>query len=270
MDMSPRCCREYDAFNSFPAPQRTTEQIDESSSWPVRCRPPGPGRSPVSTVARLPEELRPILATVEHSPDAVFLTDRHNHIVAWNHSAEALLGYTAQEAVGACCADLMGGCDAWGNRYCSESCPLVGMAGRGEVVRRFDLRFAAKDHRPVHVEVVILQLAAPPPHHFYLMHILKPSDRVIPASSNGSDTGTAPRPAMQSARESPDARARRLSQREVEILGLIAAGRTTPEIADYLHISALTVRNHTQKILDKLEVHSKAEAVAFAFQKGIV
>lgn len=75
---------------------------------------------------------------------------------------------------------------------------------------------------------------------------------------------------MQSARESPDARARRLSQREVEILGLIAAGRTTPEIADFLHISALTVRNHTQKILDKLEVHSKAEAVAFAFQKGIV
>jgi DNA-binding NarL/FixJ family response regulator len=56
----------------------------------------------------------------------------------------------------------------------------------------------------------------------------------------------------------------------VEILGLIAAGRTTPEIAASLYISALTVRNHTQNILDKLEVHSKAEAVAFAFQKHII
>lgn len=220
----------------------------------------------MSAVSRLPEALGPILATVEPSPDPVFITDRHNRIAAWNRSAEALLGYTAQEAVGACCAELMGGCDGWGNRYCSENCPLVGMAGRGEVVRHFDLCFVAKDRHPVLAEVVILQLAAPPPHHFYLMHILKPT--AAPAA--GAEPGGIPRPAMQNARESPDARARRLSQREVEILGLIAAGRTTPEIADFLHISALTVRNHTQKILDKLEVHSKAEAVAFAFQKGIV
>ena len=224
----------------------------------------------MSATSRLPEELRLILATVEPSPDPVFITDRHNRIAAWNRSAEALLGYTAEEAVGACCADLMGGCDGWGNRYCSENCPLVGMAGREEVVRHFDLRFVAKDRHQVLAEVVILQLAAPPPHHFYLMHILKPSDRAVAASPSGAENSSAPRPALQSARESPDARARRLSQWEVEILGLIAAGRTTPEIADYLHISALTVRNHTQKILDKLEVHSKAEAVAFAFQKGIV
>ena len=224
----------------------------------------------MSSGPRLAEELRPLLATVDSSPDAVFITDRLNHIVAWNHRAEALLGFTAEEAVGAPCASLLAGCDGWGNRYCSDSCPLVAMAGRGEVVRHFDLRFAAKDRPPVFAEVVILQLAAPPPHHFYLMHILKPTDRGATPAPALEEAGTPPRSALQSVRESPDARARRLSQREVEILGLIAAGRTTPEIAGFLHISALTVRNHTQKILDKLEVHSKAEAVAFAFQKGIV
>ena len=224
----------------------------------------------MSLAPRLAEELRPLLATVENSPDPVFITDRLNHVVAWNHRAEALLGYTAEEAEGASCSTLLGGCDGWGNRYCSESCPLVAMAGRGEVVRHFDLKFTAKDRSTVLAEVVILQLSAPPPHHFYLMHILKPTDRrAIPAPAQ-EEAGTPPRSALQSVRESPDARARRLSQREVEILGLIAAGRTTPEIAGFLHISALTVRNHTQKILDKLEVHSKAEAVAFAFQKGIV
>jgi DNA-binding NarL/FixJ family response regulator len=71
-------------------------------------------------------------------------------------------------------------------------------------------------------------------------------------------------------RESPDARARKLTPREVEVLGMLAAGRATPEIADRLHISHLTARNHIQNILDKLELHSKAEAVAFAFQKGIL
>ena len=219
---------------------------------------------------RLAEELHPLLGTIERSPDAVFITDRQNHIVAWNHSAEALLGYTAAEAVGGSCAGLIGGCDAWGNRYCSDSCPLVEMAGRGEVVRRFDLKFCTKARASVQVEVVILQLAAPPPHHFYLMHILKPSDRQAAVAPAREEPPAMPRSASHSVRESPDARARKLTQREVEILGLIAAGRTTPEIAAFLHISTLTVRNHTQNILDKLEVHSKAEAVAFAFQKGIV
>jgi two-component system nitrate/nitrite response regulator NarL len=56
----------------------------------------------------------------------------------------------------------------------------------------------------------------------------------------------------------------------VEVLGMLAAGRTTPEIAERLHISQLTARSHIQNILEKLEVHSKAEAVAFAFQKNLI
>jgi two-component system NarL family response regulator len=71
-------------------------------------------------------------------------------------------------------------------------------------------------------------------------------------------------------RESTDARARRLTTREVEVLGMMAAGRTTPEISARLCISALTVRNHIQNILEKLEVHSKSEAIAFAFQKRLI
>lgn len=51
---------------------------------------------------------------------------------------------------------------------------------------------------------------------------------------------------------------------------MLAAGHTTPEIASRLSISTLTARNHIQNILEKLEVHSKAEAVAFAFQKRLL
>ncbi len=73
-----------------------------------------------------------------------------------------------------------------------------------------------------------------------------------------------------SARTSPDARARSLTEREVEVLAMLAAGQPTAEIASRLRISNLTARNHIQNILDKLEVHSKAEAVAFAFQKRLL
>jgi len=224
----------------------------------------------MSQVMRLAEEVAPFLAMLSESPDAAFVTDRHNVVVSWNRKAERLLGYAPQESIGKTCWSLMGGCDASGNRYCSEHCPLVDMAGRGDAVRHFDLRLRHQDGSPVIAEVNILQLAAPPPYHFYLVHTLKPSDREHRPQVAREDTETPPRQTMLSARESPDARARKLTQREVEILGLVAAGRTSAEIASLLHISTLTVRNHTQNILDKLEVHSKAEAVAFAFQKHIV
>ena len=216
---------------------------------------------------RHPVAIRPLFDLLESSPDAVFVTDRLNHIVAWNASAESLLGYSRDEAIGSGCPELMLGCDAWGNRYCRDSCPLLDMARRGEVVRHFDLKLRAKTGARVTVEVVILQVAAPSPQEFYLAHILKPSERGQPAQVDPDPPASNGRPGHP---EVQDARARRLSQREVEILGLVAAGRTTPEIAGYLHISCLTVRNHIQNILEKLEVHSKAEAVAFAFQKGLV
>jgi PAS domain S-box-containing protein len=224
----------------------------------------------MSLALRIAEEVRPFFDLLAGSPDPVFVTDRLNRIVAWNRNAERLLGYGPHETLGMSCAALMEGCDGSGNRYCSENCPLVDMAGRGETVRHFDLRLRAKQGPPVTMDVNILQLVAPPPHHFYLVHILKPSDREGRLATPREEAEAPPRPALMSARESPDARARKLTQREVEILGLVAAGRTSAEIASLLHISALTVRNHTQNILDKLEVHSKAEAVAFAFQKHLV
>ena len=48
------------------------------------------------------------------------------------------------------------------------------------------------------------------------------------------------------------------------------ADRKLPEIASRLHISVLTARNHIQNVLEKVEVHSTAEAVAFAFQKHLI
>jgi DNA-binding NarL/FixJ family response regulator len=62
----------------------------------------------------------------------------------------------------------------------------------------------------------------------------------------------------------------RLTERELQVLGLLAQGLTQKAIAAELYISPKTVATHIQRILTKLDVHSRAEAVAVAYRLGIV
>ncbi len=55
-----------------------------------------------------------------------------------------------------------------------------------------------------------------------------------------------------------------LTPRQAEILGLLEKGHSTEQIANELHLSAETVRNHIRGILKNLGVHSRLEAVAVA------
>jgi RNA polymerase sigma factor (sigma-70 family) len=61
-----------------------------------------------------------------------------------------------------------------------------------------------------------------------------------------------------------------LSERETDILKLLVDGKEYKEIAELLHISPFTVRNHTTKIYCKLHVNSKAEAISLAYKKKLV
>jgi DNA-binding NarL/FixJ family response regulator len=61
-----------------------------------------------------------------------------------------------------------------------------------------------------------------------------------------------------------------LTERELEILGYLAQGMSTETMAKRLMLSIHTVRNHVQRILTKLEAHSKLEAVAVAARSGIL
>jgi PAS domain S-box-containing protein len=56
----------------------------------------------------------------------------------------------------------------------------------------------------------------------------------------------------------------RLTPRQSEILHLLSHGRSTQQIADDLHLSVLTVRNHVRGVLQALGAHSRLEAVALA------
>jgi NarL family two-component system response regulator LiaR len=59
-----------------------------------------------------------------------------------------------------------------------------------------------------------------------------------------------------------------LTAREREVLDLLAEGRSQDEIAEELFITPKTVATHIQRVLSKLEVHSRAQAVAVALRQS--
>jgi DNA-binding NarL/FixJ family response regulator len=61
----------------------------------------------------------------------------------------------------------------------------------------------------------------------------------------------------------------RLTERETEVLRLVAKGMTYPQIAALLVLSPRTVQNHVQNTLIKLQLHNKAQLVRYALEQGI-
>jgi two-component system, NarL family, response regulator NreC len=72
------------------------------------------------------------------------------------------------------------------------------------------------------------------------------------------------------AREPPPGPPDDLSEREVDVLRLIALGHTNAEIAEQLYLSVRTVETHRAHIQQKLRASSRAELVRYALQRGLV
>src|SRR3546814_6392544 len=62
----------------------------------------------------------------------------------------------------------------------------------------------------------------------------------------------------------------RLTERELEVLRLVAKGLNNREIARQLFISENTVKNHVRNILEKLQLHSRMEAVLYAVREKLL
>ena len=67
----------------------------------------------------------------------------------------------------------------------------------------------------------------------------------------------------------PDWDTPRLSERETEVLRLVAKGRTARQIAERLVISYRTVENHVQSTLRKLQLHNRVELARYAIEHGL-
>ncbi len=74
----------------------------------------------------------------------------------------------------------------------------------------------------------------------------------------------------KTADESPKVPTPRLTDREMEVLRLVAQGLNNRDIAKQLFISENTVKNHIRNILEKLHLHSRMEAVVYAVREKMI
>ena len=228
------------------------------------------------------EQSTEVLDVLSQSDTPALATDIGGHIVFWNRAAERLLGRPTNQVLGRRCYDVLGGKDVFGNRYCHENCSVVSMTRKGEAVQGFEIVLGSSPKQEQNINVTILKIPGSRPELFTLVHILQPIDRSVRltralerlgASRAGNTTPTTTNegwepvaaPAPVSLPKAPP-----LTDREKEILRWVAAGLQNKEIAHKLGISLATVRNHIHNILEKLDVHSKLEAVSLAFRQGWV
>lgn len=61
-----------------------------------------------------------------------------------------------------------------------------------------------------------------------------------------------------------------LTEREIDVLRLVARGASNPQIADELYISVNTVKVHLRNILEKLSLENRTQAAAYAVRRGLV
>jgi len=208
------------------------------------------------------------LDRISRSGQAVFATDGGDRIVLWNRACEALLGKSARSVLGKRCYDVMCGRDENGNVYCHRGCPVAYQARerKEDPVHPFSLRLGTADGKSRGITASLFSIPDYHPALTKLVHVLRPAE----------DAATAAAPALAST-ETPaeppaDGRseAAGLTSREKEILGCLVEGAATSAIAGRLGISRVTVRNHIQNILRKLDAHSKLEAVVIAHRLQLV
>jgi len=75
---------------------------------------------------------------------------------------------------------------------------------------------------------------------------------------------------LEQAKERAKGSQEELTERELEVLGLITEGKTNKEIADLLSISVHTVQTHRLNLMKKLDVHDSTQLVRYAIRKGLI
>lgn len=184
--------------------------------------------------------------------DPAFGVDRLGVIVLWNKAAEDSLGFPASTALGQKCWELLSGQDQNGNRYCCEHCPLREMNFRHEPVHGFRRTFKTASRQTRQFDVSWLTVIDEPGDEM-LLHICRPEMK-------HQDAGNDFTPDMDPVLNELGT----LSERETEILKLLAQKVSTRDIATSMSISTRTVRTHIQHLMYKLRVHKRREAIELA------
>lgn len=221
------------------------------------------------------------LTDLGNTANAVFAVDEQQRILTWNGAAERLFGRRSAQVLGRPCHQVVGGRLRSGDLLCRLPCPARSRAARGDVVPDFELlaTSAGRQRRWLTVSLTAvdvddcrfaLHVVRSAAHRQRTeealrqivrtlndLGIVRPSDHHQEAGPPGPVTARVPTFLSL------------LSDREIEVLGLLARDCSTEQVAKRLRLSPLTVRCHIRNMLRKTRLHSRHGLVAAALRNGM-
>lgn len=214
------------------------------------------------------------LERIARSGQAVFAIDSADRVILWNGKCEKVLGRKSRDVLGKKCYEVIAGRDVHGNVYCYRNCPVAFQAREKpqDPVQRFSLAVELGKSGPKWFEISLFAIPSYHPALSTVVHVVRES-RKKPSALERSLASEAKPPAAAeplwpiTAGSGPLAE---LTRREREILRGLSEGLSTSALAKKLSIAPVTVRNHVQNILQKLDVHTKLAAVALAYHHGLI
>lgn len=238
-----------------------------------------------------------LVLDVQRLSEPAFAVNGSHQIVAWNDGAERLLGLKAEEVVGMRCYEALSTTEGALCVDCRFRCgPSVGAqrspgasgARRAAAASKAYIAASPTERRRVNVTTLAAHTRAGQLRVVHLLHDTHEAD--TPPAEEVSAHATPP--ATPAKRVTSAAAAQRsiaaatvgdasessgkhrrptmLTQRELEVLRLLGAGHSTDDIARELSITRVTARNHVNKVLDKLGVNSRLQAVVIASQLQLI
>ncbi len=213
------------------------------------------------------QDATPAWVAALRSDDGLFVADEHQRIVAWSPSAEAALGYRAEEVIGRPCFEVVAGKDIRSHPVCRPHCTAVTNALRGRGTAPYDLAsLINKEGERIWVNNTII-VGRDDRNRPLIVHAFRPvkePPRHTPA------TRLPPRPRASRRADTQPGGLKPLSRRELEALRMLAAGLSTAEIAAAMTISPLTARNHINTVMRKLGARNRVECLLVAAERRLV
>lgn len=215
-----------------------------------------------------------LFEALKDAADGAFVIDEDLRILYWNTAAEAILGFNSEDVAGQFCYQLLHGYDEGKRLICNARCQVMKLAMKSKPVPNYDIHMRTRqgNRRWLNMSVFTYKLNSTYGkkvivHLFHdlkhkevdekvLNHLVEVVNRFQDVPQENRDT-IAPLPV-------------KLTPREREVLSLLASGNGTKDIAEFLSISINTVRNHIQHILEKLQVHTRLEAVAITIKHHLL
>lgn len=229
--------------------------------------------------------------------EPAFSVNSSQQIVAWNDSAERLLGLRADDVIGMRCYEALALANGALCVDCSHLCGHALMpprAANDSPRRVYSTAKSTESHSAqtlVKVTTISAHTRTGLPRLVHFLHDLRELHGVHNALEPRSihdhpardhrESGAPPLSLAShrhgglsrgetSASSGKQRRPALLTQRELEVLRLLGAGHSTDDIARELSITRVTARNHVNKVLDKLGVNSRLQAVVIASQLQLI